>query len=437
MAEQLETKRFLSILRKEFLISLPDIRQIINAFHREMELGLAGKESSLKMLPAFVGRPTGKEEGSFLAVDIGGTNIRVLHVELDGKGNARISAIERFVVPPAFMRGEGIALFDFIADCIKTGIGKHKISAAGLHGLAFTFSFPVEQLSLAAGKLINWTKGFTATGVEGRDVAALLAEALGRKGLGAIRVTALTNDTVGTLAAGSYADPTCDMGVILGTGTNACYPEEISHIGRLPKSGYSEMIVNMEWGNFDKLGVNRYDQALDDDSGNRGKQRLEKMVSGMYMGELARLVIAEMTERGLLFGGAFPAAFTTKYSFTAKQMAMTSRTDDSHGISDTDGQCTGEISRIVSGRAARLAAAAITAVITWMDGGLDTFHTVAIDGSLFRKYPGFRVAMTATLGELLGDRTSRIRFAPVRDGSGIGAAIIAAAASSGREEKAG
>jgi hexokinase len=82
-------------------------------------------------------------------------------------------------------------------------------------------------------------------------------------------------------------------------------------------------------------------------------------------------------------------------------------------------------------------AAAITAVITWLDGGLDTFHTVAIDGSLFRKYPGFRGVMTATLGELLGDRALRTRFAPVHDGSVIGAAIIAAAASAGRDGKAG
>jgi hexokinase len=59
------------------------------------------------------------------------------------------------------------------------------------------------------------------------------------------------------------------------------------------------------------------------------------------------------------------------------------------------------------------------------------------DRILFIKYLGYRDVMTATLGDLLGDRASHTRFAPVHDESGIGAAIIAAVASIGRDGKAG
>jgi hexokinase len=49
------------------------------------------------------------------------------------------------------------------------------------------------------------------------------------------------NDTVGTLAAGSYNDEDAVIGVILGTGSNAAYVEKASDIpkleGELPKSG--------------------------------------------------------------------------------------------------------------------------------------------------------------------------------------------------------
>lgn len=49
--------------------------------------------------------------------------------------------------------------------------------------LGFTFSFPCTQMGLASAKLIRWTKGFSASGVEGEDVARLLKEAITRRGV--------------------------------------------------------------------------------------------------------------------------------------------------------------------------------------------------------------------------------------------------------------
>ena len=54
-------------------------------------------------------------------------------------------------------------------------------------------------------------------------------------------MAALINDSVGTLAGGCYVDADTKIGVILGTGTNACYVERADAIskwgGDLPKSG--------------------------------------------------------------------------------------------------------------------------------------------------------------------------------------------------------
>lgn len=44
------------------------------------------------MLPTYVfGWPTGQEKGSYLAVDLGGTNLRVCHVELEGEGRFEVT----------------------------------------------------------------------------------------------------------------------------------------------------------------------------------------------------------------------------------------------------------------------------------------------------------------------------------------------------------
>ena len=431
--------RFLSHLESVFFVTLHDALEIISHFHREMRHGLAGEKSSLKMIPSFVGRPKGTEKGRFLALDLGGTNVRVLAVELDGNGNAALAAVGKFVIPPEIMCGPGNNLFDFIADCIQLFFKENNIGTQQTYDLAFTFSFPVEQTSIASGKLIGWTKGFTAGGVEGKDVVVLLSEALKRKEIGCIHVAALANDTVGTLVDKSYTDPSCDMGVILGTGTNACYPEKIAHILKCPELGASgEMIINMEWGGFSQLKANIYDHILDRASLNPGKQLFEKMVSGMYLGEIARLVIVEMMEQGLLFRGTSLSAFSKEYALTTKHLSMMAQGSDffaDFGLSDVsaaDRQAVREICRIVSTRSAKLAGAAIAAVVAWMDANLESYHTIAIDGSLFEKYPDFKDHMTDILHDLFGDPGARIKLELAKDGSGIGAAIIGAVAASTR-----
>ncbi len=121
--------------------------------------------------------------------------------------------------------------------------------------VGFCFSFAVQQTGLASGVLLDWTKGFTCPGVVGKDPVVLLAKALERAGR-PCRIAVLLNDTVGVLAAQRYLDSDTEVGVILGTGTNACYVEEL---GRLTKwaapagaaaAGGGRTAINMEWGAF-------------------------------------------------------------------------------------------------------------------------------------------------------------------------------------------
>lgn len=446
-ASPVACEEFFSHLEELFSISANDIRVMIEDFHAEMGKGLSGDESSLKMIPSFIDKPKGNEAGEFLALDLGGTNFRVLTVKLDGKGNASVPAASKFAIPQKDMQGTGVALFDFIADCIDAFLTENHVDISETYDLAFTFSFPVEQTGIAAGKLIVWTKGFTATGVQGQDVILLLNEALKRKDIRCINIKALANDTVGTLAARSYTDPACDLGVIMGTGTNACYREALSRIEKLDTVNTNgHMIVNMEWGNFDKVRLTCYDRLLDKTSVNPGAMYLEKMVSGMYLGEITRLVLMDLIRRDLIFVNETPAAeyFQERGSLKTEDMSRMEgdRTDcldgvalffERNGFSNItlhDKILLQQLCRIVSARAARLGAAAISAVLTWIDPKLKEVHTVGIDGSLFEKYPGFNTKITDVFEELYGEKAERITLVHSKDGSGKGAAIIAAVAAS-------
>lgn len=58
--------------------------------------------------------------------------------------------------------------------------------------------------------------------------------------------------------------------------------------------------------------------SIDAASINPGEQPYEKLISGMYLGEIARAIIDDLVRRRLLFGGhvvgfSEPYAFDTKY----------------------------------------------------------------------------------------------------------------------------
>ena len=61
----------------------------------------------------------------------------------------------------------------------------------------------------------------------------MLSAAFARAGAPAARVVALLNDSVGTLAGGRYSDQDVELGVILGTGTNASYVENAAAVTKL------------------------------------------------------------------------------------------------------------------------------------------------------------------------------------------------------------
>jgi hexokinase len=146
-----------------------------------------------------------------------------------------------------------------------------------------------------------------------------------------IKVSAIVNDTVGALISHSYVDPSTYVGVILGTGSNAAYVESMNQIPKWkkPVSSTGEMVINMEWGAFDNEGVvlpsTVYDAKLDRESAHPREQRFEKMISGMYLGEITRLVLIDLISTGELFAGKSSLILETPYSFDTANMSRIER----------------------------------------------------------------------------------------------------------------
>ncbi|KAI3941377.1 hypothetical protein MKW98_001418 [Papaver atlanticum] len=429
------------------------LRQVADAMTAEMHAGLAASEgggSQLKMLNSYVDNlPTGDEHGLFYALDLGGTNFRVLRVQLGGRdGRVVKQEFTEVSIPPELMTSATSGeLFDFIAKELARFIATEGegffLPPGSQRELGFTFSFPVKQLSIASGNLIRWTKGFSIDDAVGKDVVVELTKALVRQGID-MRVAALVNDTIGTLAGGKYLNNDVAAAVILGTGTNAAYVERAHTI---PKSG--EMVINMEWGNFwsSHLPVTEYDQALDQDSLNPGEQIFEKIISGMYLGDIVRRVLCKMAEETGFFGDIVPPKLKTRFILRTPDMSamhhdtsldlrvVESKLKDIFGISGTSletRRIVVDLCNIVATRGARLSAAGIVGILKKM--GKDTVNegekqrtVIAVDGGLFEHYTKFRSCLKSTLSELLGEEVAHtVVIEHANDGSGIGAALLAA-----------
>ncbi|XP_047327406.1 hexokinase-1-like [Impatiens glandulifera] len=432
------------------------LRQVADDMTAEMHAGLDSEGGSkLKMLISYVDNlPTGDEKGWFYALDLGGTNFRVLRVQLGGIENRVVKKeFQEVSIPPHLMVGNSDGLFDFIAKALSDFVDSEKedfhIPEGRQRELGFTFSFPVRQTSIASGTLIKWTKGFSIEDTVGQDIVGELTKAMERVKLD-MRVSALVNDTIGTLAGGRYKNPDVIAAVILGTGTNAAYVEKVTEInkweGLPPTSG--EMVINMEWGNFhsEHLPLTEYDSALDNESLNPGEQIFEKIISGMYLGEIVRRVLLRMAEEAAFFGDVVPPKLKIPFILRTPHMSamhhdtspdlkvVATKMNDVLEISKTSLKTRKVIVKlcdIVATRGARLSAAGIFGILkkTGRDSVNDDNQksVIAMDGGLFEHYGKFSGCMESSLKELLGEeRSENVVVELSSDGSGIGATLLAA-----------
>ncbi|XP_050563341.1 hexokinase type 2 isoform X8 [Spodoptera frugiperda] len=420
-------------------------KEIMSRLHNDLVKGL-GKDthadSIVKCWITYIqDLPNGKERGKFLALDLGGTNFRVLIINLGENHFDMQSKI--YAIPNHIMTGTGVALFDHIAECLANFMKEHDVYEERL-ALGFTFSFPLKQLGLTKGILQRWTKGFSCSGVVGEDVVQGLKDAIARRGDLSLTVMGILNDATGTLMSCAHKNPNCRIGIIIGTGSNACYVEKTENCELFDGApGKPELLINTEWGAFGDDGAldfvrTEFDREVDNNSINKGKQIQEKMISGMYMGELVRLALVKFTKMGLLFGGRGSdllfqrGSFYTKYvseiesdkpgDFTSC-MEVLEELGLSHA-SEADMAAVRHVCECVSRRAAHLVSAGIACLLNKMN---EPRVTVGIDGSVYRFHPHFHTLMCEKIAQLV---RPGIQFDLMlsEDGSGRGAALVAAVA---------
>lgn len=349
--------------------------------------------------------------------------------------------------------------------------------------MGVTFSFPMQQKSLAEAVIMPMGKGFAVA--SNLDLGGhLLAgyEKHRTADMPRIRIAAIANDAVATLVSFIYqssaqAHRRAAMGLIVGTGCNATLPLRLTslHESKRPASisvlpgqdvADVKIAVNTEWSikgsapPLRELGlISRWDTDLDLAGEAPGFQPLEYMTAGRYLGELARLIFVDYYTTVLrLPRDALPPAFHQRFGLSTTFIShlypgsprgpMVSQLEREFPPDNGWFRWTAEladvlyrIARVIEVRAAGIVAAATVGLLRCAEeipeappgAAGSTELAVGYTGGCIQHFQNYLTDTQQFIDSILddefgGDAPVKVVLTPCRDGGITGAGILVPAA---------
>ncbi|MCD8043354.1 MAG: hexokinase [Tannerellaceae bacterium] len=395
-----------------FKLSTQQLKDIALSLQEKIGEGLSKENAEVQCIPTYVYPKAVNVTGKALVLDLGGTNYRVATVDLNN-GKATLHPENGWKRDLSVMKTPGFTrekLFRQQADPIC------EIKKEDEMPIGYCFSYPAESLPNGDAKLLRWTKGV--------DIREMIGESVGRPLLEYFNTLTKTrfthikviNDTVASLFAGlTYSNYDAYIGLIVGTGTNMATFIDSSRIPKLQGKDIhpGPIPINLESGNFNPPHLTAVDDTVDACSDTKGKQRFEKAVSGMYLGDLLQAVFPfdEFEDR-----------------FDARKLTTIMGYPDIHKKKYV------EVSRWIYKRSAKLVAASLAGLILLLlshDENIRRIRLVA-EGSLFwsedRKGKDYKNIVMETLHQLLmesGYPQVQVHVDKMEDANLIGTAIAA------------
>lgn len=403
-----------------------DMAAELAGFRANMDSGLKGNfgPADCKMLPAYVtvdGRPPLGEK--VLTLDAGGTNLRAALVSFTGQG----AAVEQLRTRPVPGVGRPTSKEDFLREVAEFAAPL----ASQADRLGFCFSYPAEILPNGDGKVIEFSKEIVVTGSTGMLVCRELLEVWEKMGVKAPRTFAVVNDTVAALLggyAGFHGASDGWLGLILGTGNNVCYLADSTHIKRpIPGWEKSKMVINMESGVYSGFPQGTFDKQLDAASTAPGTYGNEKMVGGVYQGEVLRRTLAGAAE---LFSAGFEQRLSGAGALTSADLSFFA----ADGSGELAALCASEDDREVMAtlvdclleRAAKLVTLSLAGPMEAEDMGKTAPAQVVAEGSTFWKNAVLRGKIEAQAERFIhGELGRQCAFIGAENPNLLGAALAA------------
>jgi hexokinase len=367
-----------------FKLDNEQLKGIAHAFREKVEEGLNKNNAEIQCIPTFILPKATDVKGKALVLDLGGTNYRVAIVDFSTEKpiiypNNGWKKDMSIMKSPGYTREEFKELADLIVE----------IKREEEMPIGYCFSYPTESIPGGDARLLRWTKGVDIREMVGQFVGKPLLDYLNEKNKIRFTGVKVLNDTIASLFAG-LTDKSYDayIGLIVGTGTNMATFIPSDKITKLdPECHVQGLIpVNLESGNFYPPFLTAVDDTVDATSDSLGKQRFEKAVSGMYLGDILK--------------AAFPLEeFEEK--FDARKLTAMMNYPDIHKDIYV------QVAHWIYNRSAQLVAASLAGLIALLKSYNRDIHRVCLiaEGSLFwsesRKDKNYNILVMEKLQELL------------------------------------
>lgn len=368
-----------------FKLDNEQLKAIVCSFRDKTEEGLKTENAEIQCIPTFITPKTTHIKGKSLVLDLGGTNYRVAIVDFDRETPA-VHPNNGWKKDMSIMKSVGYTREELFKELVDMIIG---IKREEEMPIGYCFSYPTESIPGGDARLLRWTKGVDIREMVGQFVGKPLLDYLNEKNKIRFTGVKVLNDTIASLFAG-LTDKSYDayIGLIVGTGTNMATFIPSDKITKLdPECHVQGLIpVNLESGNFYPPFLTAVDDTVDATSDSLGKQRFEKAVSGMYLGDILK--------------AAFPLEeFEEK--FDARKLTAIMNYPDIHKDIYV------QVAHWIYNRSAQLVAASLAGLIALLKSYNRDIHRVCLiaEGSLFwsesRKDKNYNILVMEKLQELL------------------------------------
>jgi len=365
-----------------FKLDNEQLKGIAHAFREKVEEGLNKNNAEIQCIPTFILPKATDVKGKALVLDLGGTNYRVAIVDFSTEKpiiypNNGWKKDMSIMKSPGYTREE---LFKELADLIV------EIKREEEMPIGYCFSYPTESIPGGDARLLRWTKGVDIREMVGQFVGKPLLDYLNEKNKIRFTGVKVLNDTIASLFAG-LTDKSYDayIGLIVGTGTNMATFIPSDKITKLDPECHVQGLIPVNLDFYPPF-LTAVDDTVDATSDSLGKQRFEKAVSGMYLGDILK--------------AAFPLEeFEEK--FDARKLTAIMNYPDIHKDIYV------QVAHWIYNRSAQLVAASLAGLIALLKSYNRDIHRVCLiaEGSLFwsesRKDKNYNILVMEKLQELL------------------------------------
>lgn len=261
----------LNIIEKEFEYTQQDIQVFYNEFKHFMEnKNHKALDTHIKICKA-----DAVYEGKIIAIDVGGTQLKIGFYD-----KKFVEEMTHKINLPRDPEYKKISIFAWIAKSVTAWMYKNNIDFYEYYAVSLTFSYPVKLDTLASGDILCFCKDFPFKELdqEKNDPAEMLDCELEELGMN-MDTKVILNDTTATFVALMNEKSDCNLGVVLGTGTNgACIKDD--------------KLINLEWGHFDSplIRKNFFDKVIKYYLGKRQYACIDCMIGGLKLFEMLDLI---------------------------------------------------------------------------------------------------------------------------------------------------